>query len=54
VITAELGVFMNLDERNQAYTDGGMYAMNLLLALHHHQIAACPLNCSHSAAKDRK
>jgi nitroreductase len=54
VITAELGVFMNLDERNQAYTDGGMFAMNLLLALHHRQIAACPLNCSHSARKDRE
>lgn len=53
VITAELGVFHGLYERNQAYIDGGMWAMNLLYALHYHQIAACSLNCSNSPEKDK-
>lgn len=52
VITAETGVFQTIDERNQAFIDGGMYAMNLLYALHHQQIACCILNCSHGVEKD--
>jgi len=52
VITAELGVFHGLYERNQAYVDGGMWAMNLLYALHYYKIAACSLNCSNSPEKD--
>lgn len=54
VVTSELGVFLYLNERTQAFIDGGMFAMNLLYALHYHKIAACILNCSHSADKDRK
>ncbi len=41
IITAELGGFSGLPERNQAYIDGGIYSMNTLYALHYHQIAAC-------------
>lgn len=52
VITAEVGVFANVEERYQAYIDGGMYAMNLLYAIHFSKIAACILNCSHSVKKD--
>lgn len=52
IVTAELGVFHGLFERNQAYVDGGMWAMNLLFALHHYKIAACSLNCSSSPQKD--
>jgi nitroreductase len=54
VITAELGVFIGIEERNQAFIDGGMYAMNVLYALHYNQIAACILNCSNSPEKDKK
>ena len=52
VITAELGVFANAFERNQAYIDGGIFAMNLLYSLHFHEIAACILNCSSDYKKD--
>lgn len=52
VITAELGVFSRPLERNQAFIDGGMYAMNLLYALHYYKIGACILNCSTSPEKD--
>lgn len=54
VITSELGMFCYAYERNQAFIDGGMYAMNLLYALHYHQIAGCILNCSNTPEKDRQ
>lgn len=54
VITAEVGVFLSIGERHEAYIDGGMYAMNLLYALHHNKLAACILNCSHDVEKDKK
>lgn len=54
VITAELGVFADSSERYQAWIDGGMFAMNLLYALHSQEVAACILNCSHTAKKDKK
>jgi len=54
VITSELGVFGHAFERNQAFVDGGMYAMNLLYALHFNEIATCPLNCSVTPEKDKK
>jgi len=53
VVTSELGAMHGLFERNQAFVDGGMWAMNLLYALHHYKIAACPLNCSNSFKKDK-
>lgn len=52
VITSELGVFNRAYERNQAFIDGGIYAMNLLYALHHDGIGACILNCSTWPEKD--
>ncbi|HRB28796.1 MAG TPA: nitroreductase family protein [Nitrosomonas sp.] len=52
VITGEMGLFGGIAERYQVYIDGGMYAMNLLYALHYNQIAACILNCSHTPEKD--
>jgi nitroreductase len=53
VVTAELGAMHGLYERNQAFVDGGMWAMNLLYALHYYKIVACPLNCSNSLEKDK-
>lgn len=57
VVAAELGVFSGGDigtEHNQAYIDGGMYAMNLLYALHYNEIACCILNCSNTKERDVK
>ncbi|WP_257666574.1 nitroreductase family protein [Parapedobacter tibetensis] len=53
VIAAEIGVFVGAHERNQAYIDGGIYAMNLLYSLHYQEIGACILNCSNGIEKDR-
>jgi hypothetical protein len=47
ILTAELGGFIGLNERNDLYVNGGIYAMNLLYALHYYQIGSCALNwCS--------
>jgi nitroreductase len=47
VLTAESGGYLGLNERNDAFVNGGIYAMNLLYALHYYQIGACSLNwCS--------
>ncbi|MGB4415531.1 MAG: nitroreductase family protein [Paludibacter sp.] len=54
VIAAEVGVFSNIAERNEAYIDGGIYAMNLLYAIHYQRIAGCILNCSNTIEKDIK
>lgn len=52
LIVSETGVFSGPAERNQAYIDGGIYAMNLLYSLHANKIGACILNCSNSVSKD--
>ncbi|WP_243386611.1 nitroreductase family protein [Bifidobacterium primatium] len=44
LITADNQAFMNQDERNEGYTDGGLFGMSLLLALEEQGLAACPLN----------
>ncbi|MDU0808909.1 nitroreductase family protein [Aquirufa regiilacus] len=54
IITSEISVFSSVAERNQVFIDGGMYAMNLLYALHYYKIGACILNCSNSLEKDLK
>lgn len=54
VITAELGAFGGAHERYQAYIDGGMFAMNVLYALHAYSIGCCILNCSNAPYKDKK
>jgi nitroreductase len=54
VVTSDTAVFFNDLERNQAFIDGGMYAMNVLYGLHHKEIAACILNCSHTPNKDQE
>jgi nitroreductase len=54
VIAAEIGVFTSVAERNEAFIDGGIYAMNLLYALHYHDVASCILNCSNTPEKDKR
>ena len=44
LVTSDIRAFMNGNERNEPFTDGGLFAMNLLLALEACGLAACPLN----------
>lgn len=54
VLTAELGGFLGLNERNDAFVNGGMYAMNLLYALHYFHIGACSLNWCSTIKQDQE
>ncbi|MBD0863960.1 nitroreductase family protein [Gordonia sp. zg691] len=52
LITHDLRTMLTPGERNQAYVDGGLYAMTLLYALHASGIGACCLNWSATRAQD--
>jgi len=52
-VTAKLGAFISLGERNQAWIDGGLYAMSLLYALHSLGLGCCALNCSFIPRRDQ-
>ncbi|MEM9969478.1 MAG: nitroreductase family protein [Pseudomonadota bacterium] len=52
VVTADLQAFSGLGERNQAFVDGGMFAMSLLYALHAKGLGGCPLAWSTTPAHD--
>jgi nitroreductase len=44
VLTSDLRAFYMAYERTQAFTDGGMFAMSFIYALHAYGISSCPLN----------
>lgn len=52
LITSELGAWSHIYSHDP-YIDGGMYAMNLLYALHYYGIVACTLN-AHLTIEQRK
>jgi nitroreductase len=43
--------YYNINEIHQVYVDGGLYAMNLLYALHHYGLATIPLTMGHKTNK---
>lgn len=54
VVTADLGVFRSIAERNQPFVDGGIFAMGFLLGLHAVGLGACMLNWSVNPDVDRE
>ena len=46
VVTGDLRYFNKSREAHQVFIDGGMYAMNVLHALHHEGLASVPLSAS--------
>jgi len=54
LVTCDLQVFSGPNERNQAFIDGGMFAMSLLHALHFLKLGACALNCCNQPSVDRQ
>lgn len=54
IVTSDLQVFEGATERNQAFIDGGIFAMSLLYALHYYGLGACALNWSVSSLQDRR
>lgn len=54
VVTGDLRVFMGPNEHNEAYTDGGLFAMSLLYSLEAHNLAACPLNTMFTPQQEKQ
>ncbi len=54
ILTVDLSSYTGAYSRNLGFMDSGIYAMNLLYALHYHKIGACPVNWCDSPSDDRK
>lgn len=54
VVVCDLRHFVTVGERNQAWIDGGMFAMSLVYALHSLGLGTCFLNWSVTEDVDRK
>lgn len=54
VVTVDLRNWNDVGERNQAFVDGGMFAMTLALGLHAEGLGACMLNWSADRHADRR
>lgn len=54
LITADNSAFLWPNERNEGFTDGGLFSMSLLLSLEANGLAACPLNTMMSDDIDKK
>lgn len=53
IVTSDLSYFLNANERNQAFIDGGLFSMSLIYALHSLGIGTCCLNWSVTCEQDR-
>ena len=53
VVTTDMSVFYKNGERNQAFVDGGLFAMSLAMSLHAIGLGACMLNWAVGPRKDR-
>lgn len=54
LVTSDIRAFMNEAERNEPFTDGGLFSMSLLYALEAYGLAACPLNAMFSLKQERR
>lgn len=54
IVTSDMRGFVSYGERNQAWIDGGMFAMSLNYALHALGYGVCMLNWSATAGRDRR
>lgn len=54
IVAMDLRCFEGGGERNQAYVDGGLFAMSLVYALHSEAVASCFLNWSADFFQDSK
>lgn len=54
LISYDIRWLVSPGERNQAYVDGGLFAMTLMYALHSVGLGTCPLNWSAPYSQDRR
>ncbi|HBO64816.1 TPA: hypothetical protein DD425_02560 [Candidatus Saccharibacteria bacterium] len=52
LITADDNGYVDINERNQGYIDGGLFAMSVLYALEYKGLAACPLHAMFETGRD--
>jgi nitroreductase len=52
LITSDLTAYVNAVERNQAFIDGGLFMMSLLLSLEYHNLGVCCLNTAMTPHKE--
>lgn len=52
IVVANLEGALSVNERNDIFTNGGMFLMNLSYALHYNEVAHCILNWSKSSESD--
>jgi nitroreductase len=52
LVTSDLTAFLSPTERNQAYIDGGLFMMSLLLGLEQQGLGSCCLNTAMSADRE--
>lgn len=53
-ITSDIRAFMDNNERNEPFVDGGLFSMSLLYALEAYGLAACPLNAMFNPKQDKE
>jgi len=54
IVATDLRRFVSVEERNQPWVDGGLFAMTLMLSLHSYGLGSCPLNwCATLSNDDR-
>jgi nitroreductase len=53
IVTADLRALYEIGERNQAWIDGGLFAMSLVYALHAARLGTCMLNWSVDCEHDQ-
>lgn len=54
LVTSDIRAFMSEAERNEPFTDGGLFSMSLLYALEAYGLAACPLNAMFSLSQEQQ
>lgn len=54
LVVSDVSAFYTPNERNQAYTDGGIFSMNLIYAIQSKGMQSCPLNWCSSYINERK
>jgi nitroreductase len=54
LVTSDMSVFFAPTERNQAFVDGGLFMMALLLGLEQVGLGSCPLNTAMSIEKENR
>lgn len=54
IITSDIFVFNDINERNESFLNSGLFSMTLIYALHFYKIGVCLLNWSSSNQNDMK